>query len=157
LKRKLYEEKEEIENFPHEEREELLDIYLKNGWPKDLAVKMSEAAFKDKKLMFDEMAHHELNIDPNIKVNSWHNGLFMFLAYVIGGMIPLFAYFLFPIGIAIKISIVITLFGLFALGASTARYTKGNWIKMGTKVLILGGVALLVGYLIGKLANIINI
>ncbi|MFA6307715.1 MAG: VIT1/CCC1 transporter family protein [Patescibacteria group bacterium] len=153
LKRKLYEEKKEIEEFPHEEKQELLAIYLKDGWPKDLATTMSETAAKDEKLMFAEMAHHELKIDPNIKRNSWHDGLFMFLAYIVGGLVPLFAYFILPIAIAIKLSIVITLIGLFSLGASTAKYTKGSWVKMGTKVLVLGGVALLVGYFIGTLAS----
>jgi vacuolar iron transporter family protein len=156
LKRKLYEEKKEIEDFPHEEKKELVDIYIRDGWPKDLATKMAEAASKDKDLMLHEMAHHELNITPNIKKHPWHNGAFMFVAYIIGGVIPLFAYFFLPISTAIKISIGVTLVGLFVLGASTTKYTKGSWMKMGIRVLVLGGIALLVGYLIGKFASIIS-
>lgn len=157
IKRKLYEEKQEIEDFPQEEKEELKEIYIEDGWPKELAHEMAETAAKDKKLMLHEMAHHELNIDPDVKKHPWHKGAFMFLAYIVGGSVPLFAYFFFPIDIAIKISIAITLLGLFILGASTTRYTKGSWVKMGTRVLVLGGIALLVGYLIGKFASIINI
>jgi len=156
LKRKLYEEKQEIKDFPHEEKEELVGIYIRDGWPKDLSIKMAEVAAKDKKLMFNEMAHHELKIDPNIKKNSWHNGVFMFVAYIIGGLVPLFAYFVLPISLAIKVSTVITLLGLFTLGAATTRYTKASWLKMGTRVLVLGGIALTVGFLVGKFASFIS-
>ena len=79
----------------------------------------------------------------------------MFFAYIVGGIIPLFAYFAFPLNVANYISIIITLAGLFILGAGTTKYTKGNWLKMGSRVLLLGGVALLAGYAIGKLAALI--
>jgi len=156
IKRKLYEEKTEIEEFPEEEKKEMEQIYIRDGWPKALAIKMAAAASKDKKLLLNEMAHHELNIVPNQKRHPWRNGFFMFFAYIVGGLIPLFAYFILPIGAAIKVSIIITLLGLFLLGSSTARYTKGNWLKMGTRVLILGGVALTAGYLIGKFASVLT-
>ena len=157
LKRKLYEEKQEINDFPYEEKQELVDIYISDGWPKTLAGQMAEVASKDKKLMLHEMAHHELNVSPNAKHHLWRNGAFMFIAYVFGGLIPLFAYFILPISIAIKISTIITLLGLFILGASTTKYTKGSWLKMGTRVFILGGVALLAGYLIGRFASLLGI
>ena len=154
-KRKLYEEKMEIKDFPLEETEELREIYINDGWPKDLATKMAQVASKDRELMLKEMAYHELEVSPSDKSNPWHNGLFMFFAYIVGGIIPLFAYFAFPLNVAIYISIIITLAGLFILGAGTTKYTKGNWLKMGSRVLLLGGVALLAGYAIGKLAALI--
>lgn len=157
IKRKLYEEKQEIKDFPKEEKQELRDIYIRDGWPKDLASQMAQVASKDKKLMLNEMAHHELGIFMHKKDHSLRNGLFMFFAYIVGGLVPLFAYFFLPINLAIKISIGITLIGLFTLGASTTRYTKNNWFRMGARVLILGGIALLVGYLIGKFASFLAI
>lgn len=155
IKRKLYEEKKEIEDYPKEEQKELEEIYIRDGWPKALSKQMAQVASKNKKLLLHEMAHHELNIVPNEKRHPKLNGLFMFFAYIIGGLIPLFSYFVLPINIAIKVSIIITLFGLFFLGVSTTRYTKTNWFKAGIKVFILGGIALLAGYLIGKLSVLI--
>lgn len=155
IKRKLYEEKEEIKDYPHEEKEELKDIYLRDGWPKDMAVKMSEVASRNKKLMLKEMAAHELNIPVIDKSHPGRNGVFMFFAYVIGGLIPLFSYFILPIHQAIYISIIITMIGLFVLGAMTTKYTKINWAKAGLRIMILGAVALSVGYAIGELADLI--
>jgi len=155
IKRKLYEEKKEIKDFPHEEKVELRQIYLADGWPKELAIKMAEAAAKDRKLMLLEMAYHELNISPEDTGHPWKGGVAMFFSYVVGGLIPLAAYFLLPLNTAIYISITVTMIALFLLGASTTRYSKGNWLKTGSRIFILGGIALVVGYLIGEFANMV--
>lgn len=155
IKRKLHEEKTEIEDFPHEEKQELKEIYIKDGWPISLAGKMVETASQNKELMLKEMAAHELNIPVIDKAHPWRNGVFMFFAYVIGGLIPLFSYFLLSMSQAIYISIIVTLLGLFILGVATTKYTKAHWAKMGLRIMALGGVALIVGYLIGKFANLL--
>jgi len=149
--RKILEEKEELQKFPAEEKEELYQIYLQDGWSKDLAVQMSEEAAKNEKLMLKEMTMHELQILDDKQSISIKGGLFMFLAYVIGGMIPLFAYLFWPIEKALPISIIITLLGLFALGIGTTKFTKQPKIKSGLKILITGGIALMVGLLSGIL------
>ena len=149
--RKLYEEKFEINNFPEAEEKELMEIYLRDGWPKDLAIKMAKTASQNHDLMLLEMAYHELNLSPDPQENALHRGWFMFIAYIIGGLVPLFSYLILPINIAIYISIVITLVGLFGLGAATTKYTKKHWFKTGGRIFILGGVALLAGLVIGSL------
>ena len=155
-KRKLYEEKTEIENFPIEEEKELTQMYVEDGWPDNLAEQMSKVASKNKNLMLQEMAYRELNILPKKDMHPIRNGLFMFFAYIIGGLIPLVAYFFLPMSVAIYISISVTLLGLFLLGVATTKYTKNNWFKAGIRIFILGGIALLVGYFIGKFASIIS-
>ena len=75
--------------------------------------------------------------------------LFMFFAYIIGGIIPLSAYFFLPISDAISISIPLTLVALFAIGAGLTVYTKQSWIKNGLHMLIFGGAALLIGLTVG--------
>jgi len=149
--RKLEEEKDEIAKYPYEEKNELTKIYIKDGWPQDLAGQMSEAAAKNKHLMLKEMALRELKVFPNETSTSIKGGLYMFMAYVIGGMVPLFAYFIFDIKTALSISIGITLIGLFILGAGTTKFTKQPLAKAGLRMLITGGIALSVGLLAGLL------
>ncbi|MFA6520427.1 MAG: VIT1/CCC1 transporter family protein [Candidatus Paceibacterota bacterium] len=150
-KRKIEEEKEELRDFPEEEKEELYQMYLVNGWPKDLAREMSEAASKNETLILQEMTMHELNIPGDQESISIKGGVFMFFSYILGGVIPLLPYFILSTKDAIATSIVITLIGLFALGMGTAKFTKQPLLKASFRVLILGGIALAVGLVAGIL------
>ncbi len=147
--RKIKEEAEEIKNFPTEEKEELHQMYIINGWSKDLAFRMSEEASRNDKLMLKEMSLHELKIHSDQESVSVKGGIFMFFAYILGGLVPLSSYLLFPIKNAIFLSIVITLAGLFALGVATTKFTRQSLVKSGLRMLIMGGIALAVGLAAG--------
>lgn len=157
VRRELSEEKQEINKFLPAETKELATMYRADGWPQKLASDMAKAASKNKKLMLKEMAYRELALSPDKIIMPGRNAIFMFFSYTAGGLIPLFAYFIFPVKSAIYFSVICTLVGLFILGIFTARFSKTNWVKSGARILILGGVALLVGYFIGTIANIISI
>jgi len=150
----LYEEMQEIKKYPNEEREELEGMYIEDGWPKELAVQMSHVAGKDSKLMLQEMAYRELSISPDQIRHPIRNGMFMFVAYILGGMIPLLPYFFLSVQNGLFVSIPVTLLGLFALGAFTTKFTKQNWFKSGMHMLLLAGVALIAGYLVGNFAEL---
>jgi len=154
LSRKIVEEKHELSKFPEEEKEELKNIYMKDGWPENIAKIMSDTASNDKHLMLKEMACHELNIPANSSDREpIKNGIFMFFSYVVGGFIPLFPYFLFSLNYAIIISIAITTLGLFLLGVATTMYSKRKWWKAGLELLTLAGIASVTGFIVGQLVN----
>lgn len=154
--RKIEEEKEEITKFPVQEKAELLQMFIRDGWPPDLAKTMSETASKDPDLMLTEMTHRELLITPASSRDAFRNSVFMFFSYIIGGLFPLVPYLMLPIQFAMPISVFVTLVGLFGIGAVTTKYSKVSWIKAGGRVLLLGFIALVVGYLIGELISFIN-
>jgi len=157
VERILHEEREEIRDYPREERLELLELYIADGWPKDLAENMTRVASKDKHLMLKEMAYRELNISPEAMEHPIKNGIFMFFSYIVGGMTPLTSYFFLPLSVATIVSTIVTLCGLFALGIGIARFTKQRWITAGARTLAFGGIALLVGYLVGIVVPIIGV
>lgn len=148
-KRKLFEEESEIKQYPQEEKQELLEMYKQDGWPEALAKEMAETAAKNPGIMLKEMAVRELEVLPKESSISIKGGLYMFFAYVIGGLVPLAAYLFLPIQPAIPISIAVTLTGLFGLGLGTTKFTKQPVIKSGLRMLIIGGIALAVGLLAG--------
>lgn len=154
--RKLWEEKSELAEFPKEEKKELIGLFIRDGWPEDLAQKMADEASLNKDLILAEMMYRELKIPSGAPISSPKLGLYMFFSYIIGGLIPLFAYFFLPTLLALKISIIVTLAGLFGLGAETSRYTKVSWLKSGLRVLIVGGISLAVGLLVGKIVALIG-
>ena len=154
--RRIEEEKEEISKFPEQEKEELLQMFIRDGWPSDLAKTMSETALKDPNLMLTEMTHRELLITHASARDAIRNSVFMFFSYIIGGLFALAAYLFVPIQNAMPISVIVTLIGLFGIGAFTTKYSKASWIKAGGRVLFLGLIALVVGYLIGGLISFIK-
>lgn len=154
-KRKLYEEEIEVKNYPEEEQQELMEMYLEDGWPKEMATKMSEVAFKDHDLMLKEMVYRELNIDPKKDIKIGQGAIVMFFSYVIGGSFPISVYLFLPISLATPWAIAFTLIGLFFLGTFTTKFTKLKWYKSALQMVALGSFASLAGYLVGRLADFI--
>lgn len=156
MERILHEEREEINDYPKEEELELEELYIKDGWPEALAKEMARTAAQDEHLMLKEMAYRELNISPESMEHPLKNGVFMFFSYIVGGLIPLSSYFFLPLGVAIAVSTGVTLLGLFALGAGVSHFTKQRWFTAGARTFVFGGVALLVGYLVGVLVPMVG-
>lgn len=151
--RKLKEEKIELKEWPEAERKELVEMYVKDGWPLTLAKKMALTASKNKSLFLQEMAHRELRIYPKKLKKPVQGGVSMFFAYIIGGSIPIIPYLFLPVSSAIILSIIATLIGLFILGSVTTKFTKRRWWKAGFEMFFVAGIAALVGYIIGTVAN----
>lgn len=151
--RKLFEEKEELHQFPEDEREELFDMYMKDGWPKDMAENMAQVASKDHDLFLKEMAYRELEIIPDMVDYPVKKAGVMFFSYLIGGAVPLIPYIILPISEAIPVSIIFTLLGLFLLGVFTTRFTKRKWWKAGLEMTALASLAALIGYFVGQLVD----
>jgi len=152
-KNKLEEEETEIKEFSEKEKRELFEMYIKDGWSEDLANRMVSESSRNKKLFLTEMAHRELHVYPEKLDNPLRGGIIMLLSYVVGGTIPLLPYFFLPISTAILFSIALASLGLFILGSITTKFTKRHWLKAGVEMVLMAGLAALVGYFVGLLAN----
>lgn len=135
----------------------LIKLFKRDGWPDKLALKMADHAADDKELFLREMQYRELGISPFTKGNPIKNALFMYLAYNFGGLIPLSSYFFLPVQKAITWSVIITLICLFVLGVGTTKFTRTSPVKSGLRIFILGGVALLVGIIVGEFASMLGV
>jgi vacuolar iron transporter family protein len=145
----LNEEKEELILYPKEELLELEEMYITDGWPKKLSKEMALTASKNKDLFLKEMALRELHICDSNKINPIKGAFAMLCSYLVGGLIPLLAYFFLSITIALYFSIILTLTALFFLGVFTTKYTKRIWWKAGLEMFSLAGIAGFIGYLVG--------
>jgi len=151
--RKLKEEKTELKEQPEAEKRELVEMYIRDGWPLNLAKEMALVASKNKSLFLQEMAYRELRIHPEKLEKPLQGGISMFFSYILGGSIPILPYLFFPISSALMLSIGITLLGLFILGSITTKFTKRQWWKAGFEMFFVAGIAALVGYIVGAVAN----
>jgi vacuolar iron transporter family protein len=95
----------------------------------------------------------ELGFSKIRKLNPFIGGFNSGVAYIIGAMFPLAPYLFFTLNTAIPLSIVLTAFGLFFVGAAKGAYTKVNWLKNGLEMLLVGGIAFIVGLIVGKMLS----
>lgn len=77
----------------------------------------------------------------------------MFFSYFISGLIPLLPYLALDVRGAFWTSILLSLAFLFFLGLAGARLARVPIMRRGFRMLIVGGVAIAVGILVGRLAN----
>ncbi len=75
----------------------------------------------------------------------------MGLSVIVGALIPLSSFFFFEGSAGIIPAIIVTLTGLFLLGAFKSNYTNKKWFGSGLEMLIVGGLAAGAGYIIGSM------
>ena len=145
----------EVKHFPDGERAELQEVYVRRGYTDEEARQLVEIQSRNaerwvKAMMIDELGMMEDETNPLI------NGLVTFGSFVIAGAVPLVVYLIglaFPISpdMAFPISIASSGLALFALGATKVLVTKLNPIRSGLEMLIVGGLAAGVAYVVGAL------
>ena len=143
-------EKEELDQYPEEEAEELALIYQARGLPRDDAVRLATQLTADPVLALDTLAREELGLNPDDLGSPWGAALFSFSAFAIGASIPLLP-FLFAAGArSMVIAIALTAAALFAVGATLSLFTGRNAWWSGARMLGIGCAAGAVTFLIGK-------
>ncbi len=88
------------------------------------------------------------------KLNPAKNALAMYFANTFGGVIPVFPYLIFPIKIAMPISVLMVITILFVVGAEKGRLTRTNPLRSGLEMALISSAAASLGFLIGKTASI---
>jgi VIT1/CCC1 family predicted Fe2+/Mn2+ transporter len=79
------------------------------------------------------------------------NGAVMFVSYFVSGFIPLIPYVIFAPATAFWVSIAASMTSLFILGLVGARFAHVNLIRNALRTLVIGGLAIIVGVIVGKL------
>ncbi len=112
------------------------------------AVSMGAGSFLAEDTTENYLEEKEADIKYPLK-----GGLVMFLSYFIAGFIPLLPYAIFTINSAFIISIIVSLIALFLLGLISAKISHTNLKRSITRMAVVGGLAILVGVVVGKIFN----
>jgi len=144
-------EREELDEYPLEEQEELALIYKARGLTKEQADGVAAEIMKDRDQALDTLAREELGLNPDELGSPWGAAVSSFISFAIGGSVPLLP-FLFGSGPGLITAIaVVTGAALFAVGATLSLFTgKGAWWS-GLRMALIGGGAGLVTFLVGRL------
>lgn len=144
-------EREELEEYPLEEQEELALIYKARGLTKEQADSVAAEIMKDSQQALDTLAREELGLNPDELGSPWGAAMSSFISFAVGGCVPLLP-FLFGTGPGLLTAIVVvTGAALFAVGVTLSLFTgKGAWWS-GLRMVLIGGGAGLVTFLVGRL------
>jgi len=147
----------EVDHFPEGEKAELVEIYLSQGYPLEDAEKMVEIKSKEEERWVNAMMLEELGLMENT-ANPFTEAGYTFVAFIVAGVIPLLAYladYIFKLQIpatqSFFISMALSGLALFGLGAAKVKITERNPFRSGLEMLLVGGAAAGVAYLIGAL------
>ena len=143
----------EMEHYPEGEKKELVELYEAKGMETEDAVTLVEILAKHPEVMVDTMMVVELGIleDDSSPIG---NAIATFSAFAVFGFVPLVVFVVIHFtGIEINAFLwacMLTGATLFLLGALKSKFVSRAWWKSGLEILILGGVAALAAYGIGK-------
>jgi VIT1/CCC1 family predicted Fe2+/Mn2+ transporter/rubrerythrin len=142
-------EKQEIEESPEHEIEELSLIYQLKGFNEEEAMKMAQTISKKPELFLQTMAQEELGLSEKQFPNPWTALVSSSLATAVGALIPVLPFF-FMHGIpAVVASAIISTLAHFAVGAAKSLVTSRNWFASGMEMTIVGVLEAVISYGIG--------
>ena len=148
-------EKEEIENSPEEEVEELPLIYEARGLSKENASLLASQLLANKDTALDTLAREELGVNPeDLGGSAWEAAITSFFLFAVGAILPV-APFMFTSGMpAVYISIGLSVIGLFLLGAVITLFTGRSILYSGFRMVIFGLIAAAITFGIGRLIGV---
>jgi len=107
-----------------------------------------------KKLALKVLAEEELGIVPEKFENPVRGAVTIFIAYLLGAILPIMPFFFENTKFASAVSLAATGLTLFTIGAYKTKITKRNWVKSGLEMLTVALLAAVAGYVIGYLFGV---
>jgi len=147
-------EEREVEEIPHEEAREVLEVFQQYGLTREEATPIVESLMKRPKQWIDFMMRFELGLEPPDPRRAPRSALTIAVAYIAGGMIPLAPYILLPDArTALWASVAFTLVALFVFGFVKGRYTGMPPLSSALRTAVIGGLAAAAAFGIATLVS----
>lgn len=147
-------ERDELKEYPDAEAQELALIYKAKGLSGGEAQRVAKKLVADPEHALDTLAREELGLNPDELGSPWGAAISSLLSFAVGAAIPLLP-FVFHAGAAsLAIAAGLTAVALFAVGATLSLFTGRAAVLSGLRMLLLGGLAALVTFGVGKLFGV---
>ena len=141
-------ERDEIALMPEVERDELSLIYQAKGMDAGAAHALATEVMADPQRMLDEQVQEELGIgDQNMSPlrEGWVTGT----ATAVGAFIPVAPFLIWSGTTAIVVSLVISMFSHWLVGAARSVFTGRSVFRSGLDMFVVGLGVAAAGYLVG--------
>ena len=143
-----------MENLPDVEKGEVKLIFAQYGLNEVTQNIIAEDLAKDKDKWVDFMMKDELGLERPDVNRARNSAATIGISYIIGGLIPLTAYFFTPTPIdGLIISAILTVICLFIFGYFKSKVTGQPPMKGALKVTLIGVIAAAAAFLIAKSFN----
>ena len=146
-------ERKEIQEMPDKERDEVRKIYRAKGFEGAELEMVVRRISSDPAVWLRCMMEEELGLLVESFDNPWVVGAITAVSYVAAAFLPILPFAVWSPAKAFPFSVAISIAALFALGAGKTKLTRTPVIKSGLELTLIGVIAALVGYLIGRLAG----
>ncbi len=143
-----------IKEVPHLERDEVERIFIKKGFNGDILDRIVDTITANQDIWVAVMMAEEHQLRPTDRSQAMRVAVVVGVAALVGSLIPLVPFIIFPVGLSILVSIFITALVLFVVGAYKARITVGRPWKSGLEMAAIGTISALIGYGVGALLKL---
>jgi len=154
--REMYEhqialEREEVDEYPEQEAEELALIYQARGVDLQQAREVSQALLARPEQALDVLAREELGLNPDDLGSPWQAATASFLAFASGAAIPLMPFVVHFAGTRVlTATIVLTFVALLVVGMVLSLFTGRHAWRSAVRMVLIGGGAGVVSFLVGR-------
>jgi VIT1/CCC1 family predicted Fe2+/Mn2+ transporter len=147
-------EKEELEEYPEEEIEELSLIYQARGIAKKDADTIATLMVKNPQTGLNTLAREELGLNPEDLVSPVGAMLSSFFSFAAGAFVPLIPFLFMHSAENLVISMVLTGTALFCIGMTLSLFTNRNPYLAGLRMLGIGVLAGVATFMIGRMVGV---
>lgn len=155
FERQIALEKEELEQAPEEEREELALIYQAKGIPLQDAERLASRIIGDKTVALDTLAREELGLDQEALGSPLQVAFASGASFATGAVFPVFPYF-FHLSrfTSIGLSAVLSLLALIMVGLGISLVTGKHPVVSALRMVVVGAIAAAVTVTIGHIIGV---
>jgi VIT1/CCC1 family predicted Fe2+/Mn2+ transporter len=145
--REMYEyqiglERDELEEYPAEEAEELALIYQARGVELEQARTIATQLMSNPEHALKTLAREELGLNPDDLASPWGAAVFSFCAFGSGALLPLLPYLLMAANPHTQLwSVALTMAALFGVGMALSLFNGRSALLGGVRMLLIGAAA----------------
>lgn len=145
----------EVEHFPEGERAELYEVYRSHSYSEEDARSLVDIQARDPERWVKAMMINELGMLQDER-KPLFSALATLVSFILAGFMPLIVYVLglfYPISSteSFTVSVILSALTIFGLGVAKVTVTKLNPFRSGLEMLLVGGLAASVAYVVGAL------
>jgi len=144
----------EVVERPEDEAAEIYEIFDQYGVSREAAKPVLESLQSNPIAYVDFMMRFELGLEEPPPGRAVRSASTIAVSYIAGGAIPLAPYLLIGnIGLALKVSVVITLVALLIFGALKGKVLGSPILRSALQTVLIGGVAAGAAFGLARLLN----